>query len=800
MALNTGTRLGPYEILSGIGAGGMGEVYQATDTRLDRTVAIKVLPVHVADDPDLRQRFEREAKTISSLNHPHICTLYDIGSQDGIDFLVMEYLDGETLAQRLEKGALPLDQALQVAIEIADALDKAHRQGIVHRDLKPGNIMLTKAGAKLLDFGLAKLRKPGTVGAETMSAATTQSEPMTAQGTLLGTLLYMAPEQVQGKDTDARTDLFAFGAIVYEMITGRRVFTGDNQASVIAAILDAQPPRLSTLDPATPSALDHLVTRCLAKDADDRWQTARDLHEQLAWIRSGGLEPSGDGLSSGVAQPAYRQTLSWALAAFVVGSVVTAAVVWTTSRVTPGLPARFVMTTPPDGPVCAGTGCDGLALAISPDGRLVVYQSREGGSPEEWQLWVRRLDQLEATPLRGTEGAVTPFFSPDGEWLAFRDARDGTLKRVPVLGGSPVTIAALDADARSLSWGSDDSIVFSNRGQTRGAGLSRVAAVGGEPVVLTTPDPEQGETDHWWPQALPGGETVLFTAWAGSDAASRIAAVSVETGEVTYLDLRGTHPQFTPTEHLVYGVSGTLWAVGFDPDRLEVTSTPVPVVENLTVQESGTANFGFGANGSLVYLSDEAGGGIERTLVWVDRQGREEPLGLPPQQYEFPRVSPDGTRVAVSVIGEENLDVWVWDVARGGLSRITTDPADDGPDPAWTPDSEKVVFQSDRNGALGLFWREADGTGDVERLMTMEDVNTIRPTSLSPDGAHLLFHTLSAETNWDIGMLSIGEGRPTMLVQSDARTTVRSHLMAPGSRIRPTKQVPPTSTCDGFLT
>ena len=768
MALEPGTTLGPYQIDAPLGAGGMGEVYKATDTRLDRTVAIKVLPEHVAADPDLKQRFEREARTVAALNHPHICTLFDIGREGETDFLVMEYLDGETVAQRLEKGALPLDQALQIAIEIADALDKAHRQGIVHRDLKPGNIMLTKAGAKLLDFGLAKLRKPGTVDATGFSAAATQTEPLTARGMILGTLPYMAPEQVQGKDTDARTDLFAFGAIVYEMVTGRRVFTGDNQASLIAAILETQPPPLSTLDPVTPPALDHLVMRCLAKDADDRWQTARDLHEQLAWIRTGGSEPGGDGLASGVAQSAYRRTLLWALTTLVVGSVVTGAVVWTARPVTPAHPARFVMATPPDGPVCAGTGCDGLALAISPDGRLIVYQVRESADAANWQLWVRQLDQLEATPIRGTEGAVTPFFSPDGEWLAFRDARDDTLKRVPVLGGSPVTIAAFDADARSLSWGSDDSIVFSNRGQTRGAGLSRVPAVGGEPVVLTTPDPEQGETDHWWPQALPGGETVLFTAWAGSDAASRIAAVSVETGDVTYLDLRGTHPQFTPTGHLVYGVNGTLWAAGFDPNRLEVTSSPVPVVENVTVQESGTANFGFAATGSLVYLSDEEGGGIARTLVWVDRQGREEPLGLPPQQYEFPRVSPDGARVAVSVIGEENLDVWVWDVARGGLSRITTDPANDGPDPAWTPDSKKVVFQSDRNGALGLFWRAADGTGDVERLMTMEDVNTIRPTSLSPDGAHLLFHTLSAETNWDIGMLSIGEGRPTMLVQSDA--------------------------------
>ena len=765
MPLTPGTSLGPYQIDAPLGAGGMGEVYKATDTRLDRTVAIKVLPEHVANDPDLKQRFEREARTVAALNHPHICTLHDIGNQDGIDFLVMEYLDGQTLAQRLEKGALPLDQALTIAIEIADALDKAHRQGIVHRDLKPGNIMLTKAGAKLLDFGLAKLRKPGSVGAETVSAATTLSEPMTARGTLLGTLPYMAPEQVQGKDTDARTDLFAFGVIVYEMLTGRRVFKGDNQASLIAAILDAQPPALSTIDPVTPTALDHVVTRCLAKDADDRWQTARDLHEQLAWISRGGSEPRDEVGASGVTQAAYRRTWLWALTAFVVGIGVTAGVVWMARPATSGQSARFVVTTPPDGLVSG----EGSALAISPDGTLIVYQVREGsGRPEGRQLWVRALDQLQATPLRGTEGAGAPFFSPDGEWLAFWDARDNTLKRMPALGGAPVTIAALDAQAVSLTWGPDDAVIFSNRGATRGAGLSRVPAVGGEPVVLTTPDPEQGVTDHWWPQALPDGETVLFTAWAGSEGASRIAAVSLATGDVTYLDLYGTRPQVTPTGHLVYGNDGTLWAVGFDPGRLEVTSAPVPVIENLMVQDRGTGNFAFAENGSLVYLSDEGGGGIARTLVWVDRQGREEDLGLPPQQYEFPRVSPDGTRVAVGVNGEANLDLWVWDVARGGLSRITTDPAMDSA-ATWTPDGDRVVFQSDREGSQGLFRRAADGTGEVERLMTADDVNLVQPTSLSPDGAHLLFHRLSAGNNWDIGMLSLdGERRPTMLVQSDA--------------------------------
>ncbi len=282
MPLQPGTTLGPYEILSPIGAGGMGEVYKARDTRLDRTVAIKVLPEHVASDPDLKQRFEREAKTISSLNHPHICTLHDIGTQDGIDFLVMEYLEGDTLAQRLEKGALPLDQALTVAIEIADALDKAHRQGITHRDLKPGNIMLTKAGAKLLDFGLAKLRKPGTLGAEGFSTATTQSEPMTARGTLLGTLRYMAPEQLEGKEADARTDIFAFGATVYEMVTGQRAFAGESQASLIAAILERQPVPMSTLQPTTPPEIERLVKKCLVKDPDDRWHSSHDLAARVS--------------------------------------------------------------------------------------------------------------------------------------------------------------------------------------------------------------------------------------------------------------------------------------------------------------------------------------------------------------------------------------------------------------------------------------------------------------------------------------------------------------------------------------
>ena len=408
MPLASGTSLGPYQIDAPLGAGGMGEVYKATDTRLDRTVAIKVLPEHVAADPDLKQRFEREARTVAALNHPHICTLHDIGSQDGIDFLVMEYLDGETVAQRLEKGALPLDQALQIAIEIADALDKAHRQGIVHRDLKPGNIMLTKTGAKLLDFGLAKLRKPGTVGAEGFSAATTASEPLTARGTLLGTLPYMAPEQVEGKEADHRTDVFAFGAVAYEMVSGQRAFQAESQASLIGAILKDDPPLLSTLQPMTPRSLDRVIRQCLVKDPDERWQSTGDLKRELQWVTASVAEPSDAGaLSVGRRSGPWRVMVPWAVAGF---AALTATVaMWPRGPASPDQPAAH-FAIPVTGQLPMGQG---RLIALSPDGREVVYVAvTEDGD----QLYRRPLNQLESVPIPGTERARAPFFSQDGEW------------------------------------------------------------------------------------------------------------------------------------------------------------------------------------------------------------------------------------------------------------------------------------------------------------------------------------------------------------------------------------------------
>ena len=436
MSLQAGTTRGPYEIQAPLGAGGMGEVLKARDTHLDRTVAIKVLPEHVASDPDWRQRFEREAKTISSLNHAHICTLHDIGSQDGIDFLVMEYLDGETLAQRLEKGALPLDQALAVAIEIADALDKAHRKGITHRDLKPGNIMLTKSGAKLIDFGLAKLKPsrnaPVGVSAPTVSAG------LTGEGAILGTLQYMAPEQLEGQEADARTDIFAFGAVVHEMVTGKRAFEGDSQASLIGAILKDDPRTMSALQPLSPSTLDRVIKKCLAKDPEKRWHTAHDLHDELQWISEGDAQvPVPVPIAAAARLSGWRRALPLALGTLAV--VITALALWVLRPAPrPTTPVRFVESAPP-GPVPAQP-TNATELAISPDGRAIVYRAVVDG---EDGLYVRRLDRLEADLLTSLSTTGSVFMSPDGAWVGFATGVNQTLKKVQVSGGPALTLCPM---------------------------------------------------------------------------------------------------------------------------------------------------------------------------------------------------------------------------------------------------------------------------------------------------------------------------------------------------------------------
>jgi len=750
MSLTPGAKLGSYEIIAPVGAGGMGEVYKAKDTRLDRTVAIKVLPSHLADNARLRDRFEREARAVSSLNHPHICTLYDIGSQDGVDFLVLEYLEGETLADRLKKGALPFDQALRTGIEVADALDKAHRQGVVHRDLKPGNIMLTKSGAKLLDFGLAKLA--GAEGGSVESALPTQQKSLTAEGSILGTLQYMAPEQLEGKEADARTDIFAFGTVLYEMVTGRRAFQGKSQASLIGAILKDDPQPMSELQSMSPPALDRVVKKCLAKDPEDRWQGAHDLMDELKWIAEGG------GTALKAETSAVRRSipggLSVLLAVLLLGAVLASVAVWSVMRPGPAAPlpvTRFAIHLPPgDEFVRVGGG-----LAISPDGQNFVYLARRGsGTP---QLYVRPMRQLEATPLPGTEGALDAFFSPDGQWIGFWAG--GKLKKVPLTGGPPSILCDVGI-LQGASWGPDDTIFFS-QGFAVASELLRVSASGGTPEPVTVLDPGEEGQGQRWPEILPGGKAVLYTVWRSSFDDASIAVQSLETGGRRILVEGGTFPRYVPTGHIVFArgstLAGSLLAVPFDLERLEITGSPVPVLEDV-----GTAGqFSLSRDGSLIYASGTVLS--NNLLVWVDRQGVERSVTEILRAYRDPRLSPDGRRLAVTILDAKGEDVWVLDLGRGTLTRLTFGEGR-STRPLWSPDGERILFGSNRvEGTNNIFSQFADGSGTAEQLTT----GAWRvPTSVSSDGRTIVFRQ-NSDMGRDIGMVRLeGERKLEMLLQT----------------------------------
>ena len=756
MPLTPGTTLGPYEIQAPLGAGGMGEVYKALDTRLDRTVAIKVLPERVAADPDLKQRFEREAKTISSLNHPHICTLHDIGEQDGVDFLVMEYLEGETLAQRLEKGALPLEQALTIGTEIADALDKAHRQGITHRDLKPGNIMLTKTGAKLLDFGLAKLRPAGTLGAEGVTAVATASEPLTGKGTLLGTPQYMAPEQLEGKEADHRTDIFAFGAIAYEMVTGKRAFEGESQASLIAAILEHEPAPMTELQTLAPARLDEIVTTCLAKGPEDRWQSIRDVGRQV----KGSIERvpwSKATTPGGVRRSAmWKLVLPWAVGAML--AIATGIAVWSVMRPAPSRLVRFVVSPDATDPVYVAAGSP--SIAISRGGDYMAFLTGTIGAGGT-QLHVRALDRFESEPLV-VEGALSfPFFSQDGQSLGYVEGGSSTesppaLKRVALTEGTVSTICNLPADLRGASWGPNDDIVFGT--VDRASGLWRVSAVGGAPEQLTTPDAEQGEAAHSWPEILPDGQSVLFEIRGDQAEDSQISVLSLDTGEQKTVLRGGSFPRYSPSGHLLYGSQGTLWAVAFDVNRLETVGDPAPVQEGVLTRDiGGGADFSVSENGSLIYLADQELPRFLRTLVWVDDEGEEDPLDVMTRTYWTPRVSPDGARVAVG----EGGDIWLHDlVSRRQTSRLTFEGAGG---PVWAPGGDRLAFRSSSRGG-GVFTKLTAGAGRMEAVASDSDGARLQPYSWTPDGEGLVLEVGPASAA-DIAVVTVGgNGAPQPLL------------------------------------
>jgi eukaryotic-like serine/threonine-protein kinase len=712
MTLAAGSRVGPYEILAPLGAGGMGEVYRARDTRLDRTVAIKVRSQRLSVSPEVRQRFEREARTISQLSHPHICALYDVGREGDTEYLVMEYLEGETLSDRLAQGPLPLEQTLRYGKEIADALEKAHRQGIVHRDLKPGNVMLTKTGVKLLDFGLAKSQPLG-VGLPA-SAIATEGPALTSEGTIIGTLLYMAPEQLQGKDTDGRTDIFALGATLYEMATGKKAFSGANQASLISSVMTSNPPPITALQPMSPPALERVVAACLAKDPEDRWQNAGDVAKELKWIAEG----SGVGAAPAVAHPRSQAWLPWAIAGLAVFLGAAAALLSRSSKAPQDL-TRFTIM-PPAGQIFFGL------TAISPDaGRILFLLQDEGGRNA---LGVRSLDSLEMRRLPGTEDARGAFWSPDGREIAFFS--EGRLKRISAEGG-PVQTVCPSGGAFSGAWSRQGTILFTKE---FGAPVVAVPATGGAPRPVTSLDRARGELTNDHPAFLPDGRHFLFVARNLDPEKTSVMLASLDSKEVRRLLQADSSALFADPGYLLFARNNDLFAWRFDSRSLKLVGDPVPAFEQ--VRHLSEDNFlpASAAGNRLAYLSWSG----QRRLVWVDRKGRE--LGALGEigGYVDVRISPDGKRVAVARRDPshgQNLDVWVLDSARGTGTRITAEPTDEF-DPAWFPDGERLIYVSDHLGFYDLYERPA--SGGAEKILARTKQDKVLPT-VSPDGQHVLW-------------------------------------------------------------
>jgi len=752
----------------------MGEVYQATDINLGRRVAIKILPDAFAHDPERLARFEREAKTLASLNHANIAQIYGLEKTDSVRALVLELVEGPTLAERIAQGPIPLDDALPIARQISEALEAAHEQGIIHRDLKPANIKLRSDGTvKVLDFGLAKAMEPVVATSSNQSMSPTITTPaMTQMGMLLGTAAYMSPEQARGKPVDKRADVWAFGCVLYEMLTGKRAFAGEDVTDTLAAVVRSDP-RWETLPAGISPSLRVFLARCLQKEPKQRLSDIRDMRLAL----DGAFELT---TSPAVAVP----TRSWhrLATAVVVGLCLMASMglaLWSLTRSAPASPVRLMVPLPVGENVREGND---PVLAVSSDGRNIVFVAV---GENRAHLYVRNMDQLNSRRVLGPESPRAPFMSPDGNWVGFFDA-PAELKKVSVNGGPSVTICSLvgapgatGGGPRGGTWSPDGTIIFATNDPE--TGLLSVSAAGGEPKVLTKPGEQRGEADHFWPEILPGGNAVLFTiVMAGgspfntlrSIENAQIAVLNLRTGEQKVLIQGGSYPRYAATGHIVYGVGGSLRAVAFDLANLEVRGDPFPVVEGVDTTATGGASFGVTQTGSLVYLTGgaQANSELQRTLVWVDRNGHEEAIPAPPRAYLYPRISPDETRVALDVRDQDN-DIWVWDFARTTLMRLTVDPELDA-FPTWTPDSKRIAFSANRAGRGTLSLQAADGTGPIERLA---EASTVRPTdstsqtpgSFSPDGSRLVFREIAPKTGYDISLLSLETPRRiTPLVQT----------------------------------
>ena len=744
MALTPGTRLGPYEIQTPLGAGGMGEVYRARDTKLGREVALKVLPPHFAGDPERLARFQREAQVLASLNHPNIASIHGLEDSDGTPALVLELVEGPTLADRIAAGRVPIEEAIRIARQIADALAAAHDHGVIHRDLKPANIKLTPSGAvKVLDFGLAKLAGPADAGhyapgssdrsvrlEADLTASPTMTSPamMTGVGFILGTAGYMAPEQARGQVVDKRADIFAFGCVLYEMLTGARLFDGRDVTETLASVLKTEP-AWAALPPDTPPALRRLLRRTLEKDPDERLRDIGDARLELTEALS-----APEAVAVRERGASRRHGVAILVSACVAVAMISTAAAWWVMRPAPRAVRQLAITFEATKPL--GTTND-PNLALSPDGSRLVYVSGAQGS--QTSLMLRALDRLDAVPVPGTERAHSPFFSPDGQWIGYFSDTDRTLKKVSIAGGPAVTIATTDGAHFGASWGTDDMITFA------GPGLSRVPAGGGTPVAVTTPDAKQGETRHTFPDVLPEGRAVLFANTIKGQ--SRIELLRFDTGERVVLADRGSSARYVPTGHVVYSDGGRLFAVPFDLSALRATGSPVPVLEGVAVTSDGPAVFSVARDGTLVYLPGDVSGGSQRRLVWVDQQGAEEAIAAAPRWYWWARVSPDGTRLALEVDDQGNSDIWIHDLARNVQTRLTFGPEPDM-HPVWSPDGRRVLFSSGSD----LLVKAADGTGEAERVATGL-VSTI-PYAWSRDGKTLLLQ--SDTPSADIYSLEIG--------------------------------------------
>ena len=765
-----GKTISNYKILEKLGEGGMGVVYKAQDTKLGREIALKALPEEFAKDRERLARFEREAKLLASLNHPNIATIYGLEESEGLNFLTLELVEGETLAGKLTSGPLKVKDALEMCRQIAGALESAHEKGIIHRDLKPSNIKVTPEGKiKVLDFGLAKAFEVAEVGdaagmdpykSPTLTVGSSRS------GVIMGTAAYMSPEQARGKALDKRTDIWSFGCVFYELLTGQQLFKGETTSDMVAGILK-QEPDWKALPKELPVRIRDLLRRCLQKDPNKRLHDIADARIEIEEAQS---QPSAPTIESVVEieepQPAQRRWLiPWSLT--ILMAVITVFAVWQwikSPTPTSGNVSRFLLKIPFDQQFLSATGPD---IVLSPDGKSFVYVGQgESGR----QLLVRRMDQLSAYPIPGTEGAYSPFFSPDSKWVGY--FAETKLKKVSLFGGPPLTISDVSGlNPYGGTWGQNGMIIIG----AYKSGLFQVSSSGGVPQSITTPDKEQGVTSHRWPDILPGDEAVLITLWKSSLEDVSIGVVNLKTGEVKQLMEMGTYPRYALSGHLVYGSpDGSLLAAPFDLSRLEVKGSVISLLDGIHITSGGPLNFTVSRNGSLVYIEGES---TNYSIVMVDRQGIEQSLGMEKRPFRSPRFSPGGKQIAIDILDGSSLDIWIYKLEHGPLTRLTFGNYDLYP--TWTPDGERIVFSSNRTGEPDLFWKKADGSSDAELLFKAEFEQY--ETSLSPDGKFLAYRETHPTTGMDICVLPLeGERKPQTFLNTSFREN--SPMLSPNGR------------------